>query len=201
MSAPPVGASADTEPRRRRVTLPASFEGRERLRLFCALRLPEQVLDALPEWQSAHLRGGRTVPREHLHVTLAFLGHRPAEELPGIAAQLQQAAAAAEPIRLLPERYRETRSVGMLVLKDLAGSATRLAEDLFLRLEQLGVYQREARPWLPHVTVLRFRSPPHLRPPIPDLGELMPSDAAVFLSRLRPSGAEYVVVESFALGG
>ena len=183
------------------MTLPASFEGRERLRLFCALRLPDEALGSLSEWQDEHLRGGRTVPREHLHVTLAFLGHRSAEELPGIAGGLQQAAEAAEPIRLLPERYRETRSVGMLVLKDLAGSATRLAEDLFLRLERLGVFEREARPWLPHVTVLRFRRPPRLEPPVPDLGEVVPSDAAVYLSQLRPTGAQYVVVESFALGG
>jgi 2'-5' RNA ligase len=183
------------------VTLPASFEGRERLRLFCGLRLPEEALATLSRWQSEHLREGRPVPKGHLHATLAFLGHRPAEELSGIAGELRAAAAAAEPIRLLPERYRETRSVGMLVLKDLAGSGTRLAEDLFGRLERLGVYEREARPWLPHVTVLRFRRRPRLQPPLPGLGEVVPSDAAVFLSRLRPSGAEYVVVESFALGG
>ena len=196
-----VGASVGTKSRRRRVTLPASFEGRERLRLFCALRLPEEALDALPEWQAAHLRSGRIVPREHLHVTLAFLGHRPAEELPGIAAELQQAAAAAEPIRLLPERYRETRSVGMLVLKDLAGTATRLADGLFDRLERLGVYEREGRPWLPHVTVIRFRERPRLKASPPDLGEISPSDAAVYHSVLRSTGAQYVVVESFALGG
>jgi 2'-5' RNA ligase len=183
------------------VNLPASFEGRERERLFCALRLPEHALDALCEWQSAQLRGGRAVPRDHLHLTLAFLGHRPVAELSGIVAALRDAAAAAEPIRLLPERYRETRSVGMLVLTDLAATAARLAEDLFGRLERLGVYEREQRPWLPHVTVLRFRGRPRLRPPLPDLGEVVPSDAAVFLSRLRPSGAEYFVVESFALGG
>jgi 2'-5' RNA ligase len=183
------------------VNLPASLEGRERLRLFCALRLPEKALDALSEWQGEQLRDGRVVPREHLHVTLAFLGHRPAGELESIAEAMRRAAGAAAPIRLLPDRYRETRSVGMLVLKDLAGTATRLAEDLFVRLEQLGVYEREARPWLPHVTVLRFRRPPRLKPPVPALGEVVPSDAAVFLSRLRPSGAEYVVVESFALGG
>ena len=28
------------------------------------------------------------------------------------------------------------------------------------RLEALGVYEREKRPWLPHLTVLRFREPP-----------------------------------------
>jgi 2'-5' RNA ligase len=183
------------------VTLPASFEGRERARLFCALRLPEPALDALRDWQGGHIRGGRPVPREQLHLTLAFLGHRPVTELDGILGALRETVAAAEPIRLLPERYRETRSVGMLVLKDLAGTATRLAEALFGRLERLGVYEREQRPWLPHVTVLRFRERPRLKPPLPALGEFMPSDAAVFLSRLRPSGAEYVVVDSFALGG
>jgi RNA 2',3'-cyclic 3'-phosphodiesterase len=183
------------------VNLPASVAGRERLRLFCALRLPDAALDTLADWQTRELRDGRVVPREHLHVTLAFLGHRPSGELPGIAGALREAAAATDPIRLLPEGYRETRSVGMLVLSDLEGSAARLAEDLFGRLERLGVYERERRRWLPHVTVLRFRRPPRLKPGLPELGEVMPSDAAVYLSQLRPSGADYFVVESFVLGG
>jgi 2'-5' RNA ligase len=100
----------------------------------------------------------------------------------------------------VPERYRETRSVGMLVLNDLGGQATRLAEDLQGRLEGLGVYRREARPWLAHLTVVRFRERPRLQPPLPDLGEVSPSDAAAYHSVLRSSGAQYVVVESFALG-
>jgi 2'-5' RNA ligase len=183
------------------VTLPASVQGRERARLFCALRLPDPALDVLSEWQGAHIRAGRPVPREHLHITLAFLGHRPVEELESILGALRESAAAARPIRLVPERYRETRSVGMLALRDLGGTATRLAEDLFGRLERLGVYEREQRQWLPHLTVVRFRERPRLRPPLPDLGEVVPSDAAVYLSQLRSSGAEYFVVESFVLGG
>jgi RNA 2',3'-cyclic 3'-phosphodiesterase len=181
--------------------LPASFEGRDRARLFCALRLPDQALGSLRDWQAAHIRGGRAVPREHLHLTLAFLGHRPVEELESILGAMRDAAAASGPIRLVPERYRETRSVGMLVLSDLAGTATRLAEDLFERLKRLGVYEPEQRRWLPHVTVLRFRDRPRLKPPLPDLGEFSPSDAAVYHSVLRSGGAQYVVVESFALGG
>jgi 2'-5' RNA ligase len=89
----------------------------------------------------------------------------------------------------------------MLALRDLGGAATQLAEDLFGRLEQIGVYERERRPWLPHLTVVRFRERPRLRPPLPDLGEVVPSDAAVYLSQLRSSGAQYFVVESFVLGG
>jgi 2'-5' RNA ligase len=183
------------------VNLPATVEGRERARLFCAIRLPEETLDALSDWQAFHIRGGRAVPRDHLHVTLAFLGHRPVEELESILKALREAAADAGPIKMVPERYRETRSVGMLVLTDEGGGATALAEDLHERLEGLGVYEGEQRRWLPHVTVLRFRERPRLAPPLPDLGEVSPSDAAVYHSLLRSTGAQYVVVESFALGG
>ena len=179
---------------------PASVGGRERARLFCALRLPDAVLDTIEAWGSEHL-AERIVRRSNLHITLAFLGHRPVEELEAIGAATREAAAASGPILLEPVGYRETRSVGMLVLSDLAGTATRLARDLFGRLERLRVYEREKRLWLPHLTVVRFRERPRLQPPLPELGEVMPSDAAVFLSRLRPSGAEYFVVDSFALGG
>ncbi|HEX7144849.1 MAG TPA: hypothetical protein VF225_06025, partial [Gaiellaceae bacterium] len=79
--------------------------------------------------------------------------------------------------------------------------AIRLAADLQGRLERLGVYEPERRPWLPHMTVVRFRERPGLRPPLPALGEVSPSDAAAYHSVLRSGGAQYVVLESFALGG
>jgi 2'-5' RNA ligase len=183
------------------VTSPASVEGRERLRLFCALRLPEDVLDPLEAWQAEQLSDGRIVPRGHLHVTLAFLGHRPAAELPSITAALGAAARDAGEIVFSPRRYRETRSVGMLVLDDATEESVRLAGRLFDGLEALGVYEREKRPWLPHVTVLRFRTPPKLDPLVPELGTFSPSDAAVYISVLRPSGAQYDVLERVALGG
>jgi 2'-5' RNA ligase len=176
-------------------------DGRERARLFCALRLPEETLDTLSDWQADHIDRGRPVPRDHLHITLAFLGHRPVAELEPICRELREAAAAAGPMRLLPERYRETRSVGMLALSDPHGGAIRLAADLQGRLERLGFYERERRPWLPHITVVRFRERPGLQPPLPRLGEVCPSDAAAYHSVLRSGGAQYVVLESFALGG
>src|SRR5438067_3144468 len=145
------------------MTSSGTVEGRERLRLFCALTLPDPVLDTLVEWQARELAGGdRIVPRENLHATVAFLGSRPAGEAGAIAEELGAAAAAAGPIALGLRSYRETRSVGMLVFDDADGHAGRLALDIFDRLERLGVYERERRPWLPHVTVLRFRRPPRL---------------------------------------
>jgi len=183
------------------MTLPDSVGGDERLRLFLALRLPEHVLDALEAWQG-QLHAVRVVPRDHLHVTLAFLGSRPAGELGAIVEALRAAAADAPPdLRLAPSRYREARSVAMLVLDDLGGGATALAEDVQARLEALGVYRREGRPWLPHVTVARFRERPRLALEPPAMGTFVPSDAAAYLSRLHPKGAQYVVLESVGLGG
>jgi 2'-5' RNA ligase len=184
------------------MTSPASVSGDERLRLFLALRLPEDVLDGIEAWQAERLAGVRLVPRDGLHVTLAFLGHRPAGELDGILRELRAAAApASADLRLTPSRYRETRSVAMLVLDDEGGRAAALAGDLQARLERVGVYRRESRPWLPHVTVARFRRPPRLRAEPPGIRTFVPSDAAAYLSRLRPSGAQYEVLESVALGG
>ena len=179
-----------------------SVSGRERLRLFCGLRLPGDVAEVLARWQSRSLPAeGRIVPREHLHVTLAFLGHRPREEVEPIAAELRAAAAAAAPIRFEPVRYRETRSVGMLVLDDEGDAAGDLARDLHKRLRRLGVYEPEQRRWLAHLTVLRFRRPPRLAPPLPPLRPFGPSDATLYHSVLRSAGAQYDVLESFALGG
>ena len=175
-----------------------SPERDERLRLFLALELPDQVTAELAEWRARHLVEARAV--ESFHVTLAFLGSRLRRVLDGILAALRESASECAPIELEPLRYRETRSVGMLVLADEDREARRLADRLQERLERLGVYERESRPWLPHVTVVRFRERPRLAPPLPGVGRFNPSGAAAFLSRLRRSGAHYEVLESCSLG-
>jgi RNA 2',3'-cyclic 3'-phosphodiesterase len=185
------------------VTAPASFDVDERIRLFCALRLPDATLDRLVGWQREALDvpGIRPVARTNLHITLAFLGHRGAGELDGILQALREAAARAELARLTVRSYRETRSVGMLAFDDEGGRTAALAVDLQQRLQVLGVYEPERRKWLPHVTVVRFRERPRLHPALPALEPFVPSDAAAYLSRLRPSGAHYEVLESVEVGG
>jgi 2'-5' RNA ligase len=183
------------------MTSAGSVGGDGNLRLFLALRLPAPTLDVLERWGAEHLHGGRIVSRENLHVTLAFLGSRPADELPGIVGVLRETALAASPAPLEPIRYRETAGVGMIALADPTGRVSALADALHGALEALGVYRRETRAWLPHVTVLRFRSRPRLRPPLPGTGTFVPSDAAAYLSRLHRAGARYHVLESIAVGG
>ena len=89
----------------------------------------------------------------------------------------------------------------MLVLEDEAGNAGSLAGDLQGRLERLGVYEPERRPWLPHVTVVRFRTLLRLSPSQPALGAFSPSGVAVYHAVLRSGGAQYEVLESVPLGG
>jgi 2'-5' RNA ligase len=185
-------------------TSSATVGGDERIRLFIGLRLPQETLARLEEWQHTAFHGVpdvRVVARANLHITLAFLGHLPAGELDGIARCLREAAATAMPGVLTLRRYRETRSVGMLVFDDAQARATSFAEDLHARLRALGVYTPEKRPWLPHATVIRFRRPPRLHPPLPELGEVSPSEAAVYHSLLRRGGAQYEVLEAVPLGG
>jgi 2'-5' RNA ligase len=177
---------------------PGTVEGDERIRLFLALELCSDTVDALVRWGEEHLTGGRLVTS--FHITLAFLGSQPRSTLEPVVDVLRRESTATEPFLLEPIRYRETRSVGMLVLADPSGRATALAERVQLGLERLGVYEREHRRWLPHVTVLRFRERPRISPPLPGLAPFAPSGAAALLSRLHPSGARYETLESCALG-
>jgi RNA 2',3'-cyclic 3'-phosphodiesterase len=166
--------------------------------------LPGEAVAGLVDWQRRELgaaEGVRVVPPANLHFTLAFLGGRPAEDVEGILGVLHEAAERAAPPVLTPVRYRETRSVGMLAFADEDGRAAELAVRLWEGLERLGVYERERRDWLPHVTVLRFRRPPRLSPTLPEVGPVSPSEAALYHSVLRPGGAQYEIVESVALGG
>ena len=186
------------------MTPSGTFVGDERLRLFLGFRLPAATARRVTRWQREELEApesARLVPAGNLHVTIAFLGSRPADELESIAGALRAGAERSVRPVLTAARYRETRSVGMLVFDDSDRHATRIAEDVHARLARLGVYEPERRPWLPHLTVVRFRAPPRLRPPIPDLGPVTMSDAAVYMSRLRPTGAQYEVLESVPLGG
>src|SRR4051794_9318669 len=83
-----------------------------RARLFVALDLRPEMRAALVEWQ-AHGPAGRgrlrAVPPDALHVTLAFLGHRPVAEVEPITATLERAVTDLEK----PARLRATEARGV----------------------------------------------------------------------------------------
>jgi 2'-5' RNA ligase len=93
----------------------------------------------------------------------------------------------------------------MVVLEDVGGAATALADDVQERLDRLGVYRREGRPWLPHLTVVRFKERAGLSSGAPNICSHVVR-SALYRSLLGrgpggDGGARYDVLETAALGG
>jgi 2'-5' RNA ligase len=184
-----------------------------KLRLFCALDLPEPVLELIEGWQRlqavAH-PGWRPVRRQSLHVTLAFLGDRPEADVPRIAGTLKAALAPAE-LRepLLGELESEpvpipARKPRLLALGVAGDGIPALQADLAAALEAEGLFEPEERPFWPHVTVLRRRSDgtagrvEPLGVPRSDAGDADGGGhafgavrVALYRSEIRPGGSEY----------
>src|SRR5206468_3212741 len=84
--------------------------------------LHAETADASIAWQPSLGARGRLVPRDNLHFTLAFLGRQPESRVGEVAAALRRRSAATPPPVFQLERYRETRSVGMLVFSHDEGA-------------------------------------------------------------------------------
>ncbi len=187
--------------------LAASVARDDRVRLFCALQLPEETVETIAAWQVEQLHGVRIVPPENLHVTLVFIGSRPVAEVQAIAAELRAAAAAAAPASFELHGYRETPRVGMLVLEEVGVStASALVADLEHRLTMLGIELTARSPWRPHITVTRFRARAGLEPALPNIRSIHVVRSALYRSSLgrgsaASSGARYDALETAALGG
>jgi 2'-5' RNA ligase len=134
------------------------------VRLFVALDLPEAGRSALAGW-GARIAAGhpgiRAVAADSLHVTLCFLGARPADELEWLG-DACEIVAGAGPVELsveaalgLPPRRPRVLAVA---LRDSHGALGPIQAALSARLASLGAYRPERRPFLPHVTVARVRA-------------------------------------------
>jgi 2'-5' RNA ligase len=93
-------------------------------------------------------------------VTLAFLGHRPEDDVAAVGAVLARLAAR-EPAALalgdgllLPPRRARVLTVA---LEDASGELRALQAEVSGGLEAAGVYTPETRPFRAHVTVARLR--------------------------------------------
>jgi 2'-5' RNA ligase len=159
----------------------ADRAGEGTARLFTALELPEPVLAALDAWGNAELgsvAGLRRVSPAALHVTLCFLGSRPAGEIEAIAQACSVLSGQGKvQLRLgmplwLPRRRPRVLAVsvedggGDRTLARGSGHRTpargpgaglgHLQAILAAALQRGGWYEPEARPFLAHVTVARF---------------------------------------------
>jgi len=192
----------------------AGSERDERGRLFVALELPASVQAALAAWAVA-VAGGepaqlRALAPAALHITLCFLGGRPLREVGAIGDVLAEPLARAGAPLLaagvplwLPARGPRVLA---LELEDVDGTLRSLQLSVSGALERLGVYRREQRPYLPHVTLARVRGGARIRrdairlPPLPALERWRGESVALFRSRLAPGGARYEPLWRATLG-
>jgi len=134
-------------------------------RLFVACDLPADVAAEVGRWQDAELAAHADVRVVHtLHVTLCFLGTVAERRVAEIESALQALDIPSLPTALgdplfLPERG--VKRVVALALADPAGTLAETQREVSATLAGLGVYEPERRPWLPHLTVARYRRPGH----------------------------------------
>ena len=166
------------------------------VRLFVALDLPQAALDALTAFRDAAADPDVWRPLDPLsfHVTLAFLGHRDEGDVATCVAALS-ALPEPEPPPLALERALLLTRVLTVGLVDATGALARLQAAVSVALVAAGVYEPEARPFRPHVTVARLRK--DARPPgrvgLPRVEPLAFAGGPVVLYRSLPGrgGATY----------
>ena len=169
------------------------------VRLFVALDLPGAARAALARFRDAAADGAvwRPLPEESFHVTLAFLGHRPEEDVEQVVAALGALAPWAAPALALGDGLllppRRARVLGV-ALADPDGALGALQERVAGGLERARLYRPEARAFRPHVTVARLRPGARASRTLDAVPEQLAFDAGavtLYRSRLGRGGAAY----------
>lgn len=177
-----------------------------RVRLFVALDLSEPLRNGIEAWGGKELADPalRPVPRESLHITLAFLGYLPERET-GPLAEILGGIDAEAPSILLgdPVAKPSRRRPRLFALPADSSASVALQAELEEKLVSQRLYKRERRPFWPHVTVARVKSegrgskrPRRVQAPPKRLPrELLSPTRGVRLtlyrSELQPRGAHY----------
>ena len=190
----------------------------ERLRLFVAIDLPEDVRESLERLQSDlrrhDLSGLRWTRPEGVHLTLKFLGETPPSSLAAIYAALSLAVSGTQPFRLAlgaPGTFGNRRGPRVLWV-DIEGDVQPLQQLQAAVERELAAagFAAEERAFSPHLTLARVPQPPR-----PGLAERVSqalaavaaprsafeaTEVVLMRSRLQPGGAVYSRVAVFPLG-
>ncbi len=190
--ADPPGPSSSGSPRA------ISSGAADTLRLFVALELPPAARSALVAFRDAAADPDiwRPVREDALHLTLAFLGRRPANDVAAVEDVLRAAGGTAPRLALAGAVLLPPRRARVLcaALDDPDGTLAELQARVSDGLAAVGVYTPEKRPFRAHATVARLR--PRARAPRtvsvePESLEFRGEALTLFESRLHPHGARY----------
>lgn len=184
------------------------------MRLFVAVELPDAARAVLARGLSRLKRDqpdARWVRAEALHLTLKFLGEQDAAFVATLAAALPAALAACAPVAVqlggggfFPHRHRARVAWVGAAAPGLEAWARAVDE----AAAALGTV-REARGWSPHLTLARIERPWGEQATenfLVAVGKwrfepFIASEAVVFSSELRPSGAVHTPLRRCTVGG
>ena len=180
-----------------------------RHRIFIAINLPEKTKNQLANFQKGHPRlPVRWVKPANLHLTLAFLGYVPTDELSRVCDIVKEKSSkhSCFSINLFKIDYGiKEKSVPRLiwVQGEKSDELTSLKQDLE---KSLGL-SLEKKDSLPHITLARIkkweymRIEPEERPEIAENISLNfeVQSIEVIESKLKPTGPEYAILESCPL--
>ncbi len=190
----------------------------DKIRAFIAIELSSDMKHSLAQLierlKSADLRGIRWVNPESIHLTLKFLGDIPQSQVDEIVAVITSCANQSHPFALslgelgsFPKL--DAPRVLLVGLNGDIDELTPLQQGIEDGLQNLG-FQREKRPFSPHLTLARMRDRATLRDRKqvglafaeaqgPEEASMEVRSLSLMKSTLTPSGAVYTRLASAAL--
>lgn len=176
-------------------------------RCFIALPLdPIARADIAELCQAIGLPGIRRVNPALWHITVKFLGNTTDHELTQVIRVLQKIARHHPPLSLTADTWCYLPHARRPRVFALAAPATQtisaLARAVDLTVSEIG-FRLEARTFLPHITLGRFRKPPTETPEIsrvrPPAVELVFDHLELIESRLTAQGPQYITLAKLPL--
>lgn len=183
------------------------------MRCFIAINIDDTLKKEIDESVVTLKKGGwdvKWVPSENLHVTLKFLGNTPEDSVQRIKESLSLITPYLEPftlklsgVGLFPDK-RRPRVIWIDLLDSFRLKI--LKEKIEESLLSIG-FEREDRPFSPHLTIGRIRSPKgndSLFNAIEtlkdkDFGNIGVDKISLMKSELKPTGAQYTTITEFYL--
>ncbi len=178
------------------------------MRAFVGLPIPEPWIAPVVRAQNA-VRGGRDVPVDDLHLTLAFLDDQPEERLEALHEMLEArrlGAAAMQPLAWSVFGAGRARLVALELAATAELSALRDRVRSACRAAGIDLSRERFRP---HVTIIRFpaSAPPDMaRLPgeveglgLPTMESATARQATLWTSALTPGGPVYEAMTSYPL--
>jgi 2'-5' RNA ligase len=185
------------------------------IRTFIAVSIPDDILEKIVDLQKSLKPYGsdvKWVRPEGIHITLKFLGNVPGERIYIITETVQMAVSKTEPFSLsiegigaFPNIHRPR--VLWVGAKQGAETLIQIARNIDQGLSGQG-FKREKRPFSPHLTLGRIKSPEGITRLMDTFSSLSfyggsfdIANINVMKSDLKPHGAEYTTLHTIKLQG